>query len=136
MHPASSAFRPLVLAALLALPAACSSSARDEIVPTGLPAEFMVRSDVPYVRGTIVERWTGGDGAVRIQVRDEPGSQWRVTEAVVTVLPEATLRWSDGRVATAAELTKGRAVMVWATGAELRSSPPQVASNAILLGRR
>ena len=135
MRPASSAIRPLVLAALLALPAACSSS-RDEIVPTGLPAEFMVRSDVPYVRGTIVERWTGGDGAVRIQVRDEPGSQWRVTEAVVTVLPEATLRWSDGRVATTAELTRGRAVMVWATGAELRSNPPQVGSNAILLGRR
>ena len=136
MHPASYALRPLLLAALLALPIACSSSSRDELVPTGLPPEFMVRSDVPYVRGTIVERWTGGDGVLRIQVRDEPGSQWRVTEAVVTVLPDAKLRWPDGRVAAAAELTVGRAVMVWTTGEELRSSPPQVSSNAILLGRR
>lgn len=130
-----SARRPLLLTALLALPAAACSSRHDELVPTGLPAEFAVRSDVPFVRGTIVERdeWAG---TLRIRVRDRAGSDARVTEAVATVLPDAVLRWPDGRVAMRAELTVGRPVMVYITGPVLESQPPQVTANGILVGRR
>ena len=136
MRLPSSARRSLLLAALLVLPAACSSSSQDELVPTGLPAEFAVRSDVPFVRGAIVERDEGATGTLRIRVRDRAGSDARVREAVATVLPDATLRWPDGRVATRADLTVGRPVMVYITGPVLESDPPQVTANGILVGRR
>lgn len=45
------------------------------------------------------------------------------------------LKWRDGRTASVRELRVGRRVMVWATGVELRSLPPQVIASAILLTR-
>lgn len=123
--------RPLLAAVLLAAAPACGQR---ELVPTGLPPEFALRSDTPYVRGTIVAREESPAGTLRVRVRDRAGSDWRVTEAIVTVLADAVLRWPDGRVATRADLTVGRPVLVWSTGPELESFPPQVASKAILVG--
>lgn len=120
----------LALPALAAL-AGCGGGER----ASGLPSQLAVRSDVPYVRGTVTARRASGTAAV-IRVRDQPGSDARVTDALVTVRPEATILWRDGRTAGVGDLRVGRRVIVWARGAELRSMPPQVTADAILLERR
>jgi hypothetical protein len=133
-HPSSAPRSALVLAGvLLAAVAACRPASGVES-DDRLPPEFTVRSDVPYVRGTIRAREDAA-GALRLRVEDAPGSTARVTAAFVTVLPEAVLRYRDGRRATPADLRVGRVVTVWVTGPELRSSPPQVSANGIIVER-
>jgi hypothetical protein len=124
----------LVAAALSAIALAALPACGGERA-SGLPSQLAVRSDVPYVRGTVTARRASGSAAV-IRVRDEPGSEARVTDALVTVRAEAMLLWRDGRRAGIADLQVGRKVIVWTRGAELRSMPPQVAADAILLERR
>ena len=108
--------------------------------PTGvdqmLPLEFQVRSDVPYMRGVIVERIESAGGGLRIRVRAVPGVETRNSEAIATVLPGAVIRWADGSHATPDQLRRGQAVTVWVTGPELRSLPPQVGANGLILHRR
>ena len=62
-------------------------------------------------------------------------SQARVPAADVTVHPDSVLVWRDGRAASPADLTVGRAVIVWVRGPESRSMPPQVTGSAILVER-
>ncbi len=100
-----------------------------------LPLEFQVRSDVPYIRGTIVERTELATGQLRIRVRARPGKDVRNPEALVTVLPDAIIRWANGRHGTREQLRRGQVVTVWVTGPELRSMPPQVSANGLILHR-
>ena len=105
--------------------------------PTGaderLPFEFMVRSDRPYMRGAIVERTVLGTGQVRVMVRASPRVESGRDEAIVTVLPNAIIRWSSGRHGTLEQLQPGQLVTVWITGPELDSQPPQVTANGLIL---
>jgi hypothetical protein len=118
----------LVVAGVLA---GCGSSTPAEAT---LPIGFSQRSDVPYIIGRIVRRTTE-NGQTRLLVRARDGSSSRVPEAVVTVAPATLMKWSDGDAATRADLRVGLGVMVWVSGAELRSLPPQVAADAVLLVR-
>jgi hypothetical protein len=101
-----------------------------------LPPEFQVRSDVPYMRGVIVERIESARGGLRIRVRAVPGVETRNAEVIATVLPDAVIRWADGSHATRDQLRRGQGITVWVTGPELRSLPPQVGANGLILHRR
>jgi hypothetical protein len=129
--------------ALLAA-AACSpsSSSSPSTEPASdadlLPLALVVRSDTPYITGTIVRR-DDDRASVRVRVRAPDGtsvSAARVPEAVVTVHPDSLLVFRDGRAAAPAELIVGRTVVVWVRGPELRSLPPQVTGSAVLVERR
>ena len=100
-----------------------------------LPMEFQIRSDVPYIRGEIVERTVSASGELRLHVRALPGAESRNSEALVTVLPEAIIRWANGKHGTREQLRRGQVVTVWVTGPELRSMPPQVGANGLILHR-
>ena len=99
-----------------------------------LPIGFSERSDVPYIMGTITRRWDES-GRTRILVHVPRGTEARVPEAVVSVGSGVLIKWRNGRSASVRELQVGRSVMVWATGGEMRSMPPQVSASAILLGQ-
>lgn len=118
-------------ALLLTMVGACgrSPTTADE----QLSAEFAIRSDVPYIRGEIVERRTTARGAVQLLVRGRGLPQSGVREASVTVEPGAVIRWAHGHVASADQLVRGVHVTVWITGPELRSLPPQVTGNGFIL---
>jgi hypothetical protein len=47
----------------------------------------------------------------------------------------ARLLWREGSEASPADLHVGREVIVWQSGPETRSDPPQVTADAILLER-
>ena len=111
--------------------AGCGSSTPSEAM---LPIGFSQRSDVPYIIGRIVRRTTE-NGQTRLLVRARDGSSSRVPEAVVTVGSATLMKWSDGDAATRNALRAGLTVMVWVSGAELRSLPPQVTADAVLLMR-
>ena len=121
-----------LFAALTLAIAACAGGPTSSDLP--LPPEFAVRSDVPYIRGPIVERTLGASGEIRLLVRASSDDA-RVSEALVTVLPNAIIRWADGTHGTTDDLRRGRAVMVWVAGPELRSAPPQVGGNGFILYR-
>ena len=118
----------LVVAGLMA---GCSSSTPSEAM---LPIGFSQRSDVPYIIGRIARRTTE-NGQTRLLVRARDGSSSRVPEAVVTVGSATLMKWSDGDAATRDNLRIGLGVMVWVSGPELRSLPPQVTADAVLLMR-
>jgi hypothetical protein len=122
----------VLLVALLSL-TACGGSATDP--DEGLPPEFAIRSDVPYIRGPIVERTTLPGGELRIRVRVRSGVEARTPEAIATVLPNAIIRWANGDHGSRSDLRVGRVVTVWITGPELRSKPPQVSANGLILHR-
>lgn len=120
----------VLLLALLSL-SACGGSPP---APNGpVPMESAVRGDDPYIRGAITERSVLGDGTLRIRVEVRPGVEARTPAALVTILPEAVIRWSNGDHATSAELQVGREVTVWVMGPELRSMPPQVSARGLVL---
>ena len=99
-----------------------------------LPAILALRSDTPYIAGTIVHRWTSqGDLKILVEVPDH--HEARVRAAVVTIDPDAVIVWPDGSRPGARALQVGRFVTVWVTGAELRSLPPQVRGTGFLLHR-
>jgi len=117
---------------------ATASDAPPDGMPTGLPFALAVRSDTPYITGTVTSRAVSATGTLRVRVRARDGaepSQARVGEADVTVHPDSALVWRDGRAARPSDLTVGRAVVVWVRGPELRSMPPQVTGSAILVER-
>ena len=123
--------RGLALCVVAALLAGCGGSTPSEAM---LPIGFSQRSDVPYIIGRIVRRTTDG-GQTRLLVHARDGSSSRVPEAVVTVGSTTLMKWSDGDAAMQDHLRVGRRVMVWVSGAELRSLPPQVSADALLLMR-
>ena len=123
--------RAVLMCAVALVLAGCSTSPTEEAM---LPIGFAERSDTPYITGSILERTDIG-GQVRIRVRASRGTLSRVPEAWVTVAPSALIKWRDGTIATVRYLHVGRRVMVWATGAEMHSAPPQVTGNAFLLTR-
>jgi hypothetical protein len=129
----------LVLAALLAAGACSPSSAAAPAPDSGLlPQALALRSDTPYITGTVTRRDEAGR-TLRLLVRaaaDASPSAARTTEAVVAVHPDSLLVHRDGRAAPPRELVVGRAVTVWVRGPELRSMPPQVTASAILLEPR
>jgi hypothetical protein len=131
---------PLLRALPLLAAAACSPSpaVAPSLAVEALPPTLALRSDSPYVTGTIVRR-EEADGAPRLLVRSAEGASAfasRVPEAVVRVHADSLLTYRDGRAAPAGELTVGRLVTVWVRGPESRSLPPQVTASAILLERR
>jgi len=66
-------------------------------------------------------------------VRGEPGTSYRVNEVFFTVNANTLIRRADGSPATAADLTVGRAISLWITGAIAESLPPQVRARLIAL---
>jgi hypothetical protein len=125
------AAQSVLAALLLAAPAACGRSAVDPL--EALPARLALRSDLPLVRGAIVETETT-DRGFRVLVRGAPASPPRVDVAWVTV-GDALLVWPDGRDAARGDLRVGRRVIVWVTGPVLESYPVQATASAILLER-
>lgn len=133
-HLSRRPIRSLALAMVLGGSIACDG-ARASIPDDILPVGFVARSDTPYVRGTIVSREIH-ELAIRIRVKDLAGSDARVTEALISVGPNTTLRWRDGAQASFTDLRVGGRVVVWTTTPELESAPPHVTGSAILLERR
>jgi hypothetical protein len=129
--------RPLLRAipALLSTVLLVSGAACGREPVSALPLEFQIRSDVPYVRGVIVEKRSTDTGGTTIHVRHQGGDPAMVTDAIVSLPDKLLLRWEDGAPAAPADLRLGRRVTVWVTGPELRSLPPQVTGSAILLAR-
>ena len=129
--------RPLLRAipALLSTVLLVSGAACGREPVSALPLEFQIRSDVPYVRGVIVERRSTDARGATIRVRHQGGDPAMVTDAIVSLPDKLLLRWEDGAPAAPADLRLGRRVTVWITGPELRSLPPQVTGSAILLAR-
>jgi hypothetical protein len=66
-------------------------------------------------------------------VRGEPGTSYRVNEVFFTVNANTVIRRADGGPATPADLTVGRAISLWITGAIAESLPPQVGARLIVL---
>ena len=116
-----------------ALSAACRSTAEPAADASALPTSLAVRSDAAYITGTIAER-RDDRAAGRILV--VASGESRMDRAWVTVHPDSTLQWRDGRRASPSDLTVGRSVVVWVNGPELRSYPVQVTGSAILIERR
>ena len=100
-----------------------------------LPLLLAMRSDTPYISGTIVHREVREDGRLQLLVSATDRESARVPDALVRVVQGALLLWPDGSEASTESLHVGRRVTVWVTGPELRSLPPQVSGNAILLQR-
>ncbi len=116
--------------ALLAVACASGSTSPDDGM---LPIGFAERSATPYIIGVITRRWTE-EGGVRIRVHARDADA-RVLEAIVHVSPSVLMKWRSGRTASLRDLRVGRSVMVWSSGPELLSLPPQVAANGILVTR-
>ena len=129
-RPLPRAFRALLPTVLLVAAVACSG---DPV--SALPVEFQARSDVPLVRGTIVERSARDPEHIHIRVKDETGDPTRVSQADVSVSHDVLLRWRDGSRATAADLRVGRRVVVWATWPPNDQYPSTAVGQAILLER-
>ena len=130
--------RRTTAAALLPIALAACGGGAPATEPGMLPFALAVRSDTPYITGTVVSREVARDGAVRVLVRAAAGaepSQSRVPEADVRVHADSALLWRDGRAARPSDLTVGRGVVVWVRGPEMRSMPPQVTGSAILVER-
>ena len=123
----------LVASAAWSAMVGCGGSVTD--VPTDLPAQLALRSDTPYIIGTIIKREVVTGGVVRLLVRAGDSDFSRVSQALVTVRHDALLLWPDGSAASLDALRLGRHVMVFTNGPELRSLPPQVSGDAILLVR-
>jgi hypothetical protein len=132
MHSRFVRVRTACLCAVAIVAAACgggSTLPEDGMLPIG----FSERSATPYIVGTVTRRWSD-EGSVRIHVRARSADA-RVPEAIVQASQSVLIKWRDGRTASLRDLRVGRNVMVWASGGEMRSMPPQVAANGILLTR-
>ena len=133
MHSRFVSVRAVLICAAAVILVACgggSTPPEDAMLPIG----FSERSATPYIIGVITSR-SDDNGSVRIRVHVPRGADARVPEAIVHVSPSVLMKWRDGRTASLRDLRVGRNVMVWASGPELRSLPPQVAANGILLTR-
>jgi hypothetical protein len=127
--PRRTALSAVVAAAALSGAISCRNAAEPADVG-GLPATLEIRGDAAYIAGTIAER-RDDRAAGRILV--VASGESRVDRAWVTVHPDSTLVWRDGRKATPVDLTVGRSVVVLVRGPELRSYPVQVTGSAILI---
>ena len=133
MHSRFVGVRAVVVCVVTVILAACGRGSTPTEEPM-LPIGFSERSATPYIMGVITER-TADNGGVRIRVHVRRGSDARVPEAIVAVGPSVLIKWRDGRTASLRDLRVGRNVMVWASGPEMRSLPPQVEANGVLLTR-
>ena len=125
--------RRTLLSAVAIATLAGAVSCRNAAEPSdagGLPTTLEIRGDAAYITGSIAER-RDDRAAGRILV--VANGESRVDRAWVTVHPDSTLVWRDGRKATPADLAVGRAVVVWVRGPEMRSYPVQVTGSAILI---
>lgn len=122
----------ILLIAIVASFSACGSPTDTD---GELPLLLAIRNDAPYITGRITERWTEGNGAVRLLVKAPDPASVRVGAAVVTIANDAIVVRTDGSAAGRDVLDVGRRVAVWVTGPELRSLPPQVTGDAFLLYR-
>ncbi len=125
------------MGALLA--GACAGGAVSPVEQT-LPGPLMLRSDTPFIGGTIVSREPDLAGGVQLLVRAPAGaasrvSDARVPEARVSVHPDSLLLWRDARPATPADLRVGRTVIVWVRGPAIGAPPPFVTASAVLVER-
>jgi hypothetical protein len=122
-----------ILGALLAA-GACRGGAATA-AESMLPGPLMLRSDTPFIGGTIVTREDDRAGGVQLLVRAPSGSDARVPEARVSVRPDSLLLWRDARAATVADLRVGRTVIVWVRGPAIGAPPPFVTASAVLVER-
>jgi hypothetical protein len=79
--------------------------------------------DGPYIAGTVVDRT---ETVLRVDAGE--GTAFRTRSAIVRRGPQTRVRgatWESIRV--------GHAVTVWNTGPELRSLPPQVTADSIIV---
>ena len=120
------------------LAAVLTSASCGDGTPTSaqsLPAQLLIAtgSDQPYVAGVIAKVLP--DGRIWVARRADIDPPSGREAAIMSFANDLVLVWRDGRTARLSDLTVGRRVMVWAAGAELRSSPPQSTAVAILVER-
>lgn len=117
----------LYVAALLIFGACERSRATTEVVDLSV----VLPVNAAYITGTIgsVDRAAG----TRLLVERTPGI--RETSALVATTPTLPVYWRSGRRASTKDLQVGRVITVWTSGAELRSLPPQVGANSIVIER-
>lgn len=118
----------LCAAALIVLGACerATTSAADSVdLSNVLPAS------AAYITGTIgsVDLSAGQ----RLLVERTPGN--RESGALVATPPSLPVYWRSGRRAVLQDLSVGRVITVWTSGAELRSLPPQVGASTIVIER-
>ena len=82
-----------------------------------------------FLTGTITQ--VGDSWGYRM--KGEPGTSYRVNEAYFTLAPNARILRADGTAATETELTVGRSITLWITGAIAESLPVQVGARLIVL---
>ena len=110
----------------LALAVAFSACGRDSTDPA--PASALTTEPF-FISGTITD--TSHPWGYRVQ--GSPGTSYRATDVVFSVGDSTVIQHADGSAATAAELTVGRAMSLWITGAIAESLPPQVGARLIVL---
>jgi hypothetical protein len=93
------------------------------------PASTVLTSDPFFIRGSITE--TGHPWGTL--VRGEGSPPYPVTAAFFTVGPATVIQHADGSAASVADLTVGRELTLWITGAILKSLPPQVGARLIVI---
>jgi hypothetical protein len=114
----------LVTTFVLAIPlAGCRRETTDPA-----PAAALINEPF-FITGTI----TDASHPWGYRVQGEPGTSYRATDVVFSVGDSTVIQHADGSAATAAELTVGRAMSLWITGAIAESFPPQVGARLIVL---
>ena len=114
----------LVVAVAVTIPlAGCHRASTD-------PAPAAALTNEPFfITGTITD--TAHPRGYR--VRGEAGTSYGATDVVFEVADNTVIQHADGSAATVAELTVGRAMSLWITGAIAESFPPQVGARLIVL---
>ncbi len=96
--------------------------------------EDELRAGAPYISGRIEAVVTQGDAGATLLVQGPPkGSSCGGGAANIQLHAITDIRWSDGVVAFADQLTEGRSVTVWMMGPELSSCTPSVMARAITI---
>ena len=114
----------LVTTLAVAIPlVGCHRESTDPVPASALTTEQF------FITGTITD--TAHPWGYRVQ--GEPGTSYRATDVVFRVGDGTVIQHVDGSAATVAELTVGRTMSLWITGAIAESFPPQVGARLIVL---
>jgi hypothetical protein len=82
-----------------------------------------------FIRGEI----TQAGQAWGTLVRGEPGTSYRVNEAVFRTSSSTLIHRVDGSAASVADLTVGKKISLWITGIIMESDPVQVEATEIII---
>jgi|GEM_PF-7019832 len=88
-----------------------------------------------YITGTIISRDDRFADQRSALVAADPSNYDDPRRAHVLLEGSPTVLWRDGRTAYLSDLRLGRLISVWVTGPELRSYPPVVGAQTIVIER-